>query len=390
MTAALDGIRVLDLGRLGPSAMASMYLADFGAEVISITAAPAQEMPEPDGDFWSFPAQMALIGRSLNRNKHSLSLNLKAQEDHAAFLKMVAGADVVIDDFRPGTAERLGIGFDRLSALNPRLIGCAMSGYGQTGPLADQGGHDINFIARAGLLDLIGNDPDTAPVIPLFFLSDFGGAAMHALSGILLALLARERTGRGQFIDIAFLDSALGLANPLAWHVLNGGAGFQRGRLLYSGSYPHYALYPCKGGGYLAVGCFEPWLWARFCAEIGLPDCAEADLTDEAAAADVRTRVAAVLATRRAEDWDAMLGPRNVCVCAVQSLADLLGGDHPRLRGLLAETRHPRRGPERHLGNPIALSETPARIYRAAPDPGQDSAALRARLSLSKQPEGDR
>lgn len=381
MTTALAGIRVLDLGRLGPSAMASMYLADFGAEVISVTAMSADSAPMPDGEFWSFSSQMALIARSLNRNKQSVTLDLKAQGDRAAFLTMVRDADVVIEDFRPGTADRLGVGYAALAEINPRLVFCAMSGYGQTGPAADQGGHDLNFIAKAGLLDLIGRSRDEPPVVPLFFLSDFGGAAMHALSGILLALLARERIGKGQFVDISFVDTVLGLANPLAYHLLNGGSDFERGRLLYSGSYPHYALYPCSGGGYLAVGCFEPWLWQRFCAAIGLADCGAADLMDPAVAADVQARVAAVLARQTAAHWEELLGPESVCVSAVQTLGAMLSSDHAAQRGLVAETDHPRHGRERHLANPIALSATPASVRRAAPDAGQDSAALRAQLT---------
>ncbi|WP_158971258.1 CaiB/BaiF CoA transferase family protein [Chachezhania sediminis] len=373
MMQALDGIRVLDMGRLGPSAMASMYLADFGAEVISVTAAGPGDMPGPDDDFWSFASQMTLIARSLNRNKDSLTLNLKDPADRDRLLELADGADVVIEDFRPGTADRLGVGYRALSARNPRLIYCALSGYGQTGPLRGEGGHDLNFIARAGLLDLIGPSADAPPVIPLFFLSDFGGAAMHAVTGMLMALLARDRIGQGQLVDISFVDSALGLANPLAYHLLNGGEGFRRGALLYSGSFPHYALYRCLDGGWLAVGCFEPWLWQGFCEAIGLPQHGPADLMDPDTARLVRDEVAAVLAQRTAAEWDALLGPKSICVSAVQTLGQMLDSDLAAARDLVAETRHPQRGTERHLANPIRLSRTPARIRKAAPEPGEDS-----------------
>lgn len=370
---ALEGLRVLDMGRLGPSAMASMYLADFGADTVSVTAAGPEEASESDGETWSFASQMMLIARSLNRNKRSVTLNLKDVTDRDTFLTMAAEADVVIEDFRPGTADRLGVGYDALAAVNPRLIYCALSGYGQTGPMRGEGGHDLNFIARAGLLDLIGPSADQPPVIPLFFLSDFGGAAMHAVSGILMALLARDRIGRGQLVDISFVDTALGLANPLAYHLLNGGERLRRGGLLYSGSFPHYALYRCQCGGYLAVGCFEPWLWQGFCEAIGLPQLGKADLMDPDAAREVRDEVAEVLARKPAQDWDALLGPKSVCVSAVQSLDQMLGSDLARARGLVGQTTHLTRGPERHLANPIRLSETPATLRHAAPDPGADS-----------------
>ena len=377
---ALKGLRVLDLGRLGPSAMASMYLADFGAEVISVTSTAPGDQPEPDGDFWSFASQMSLIGRSLNRNKDSITLNLKQSADLGRFLRMVAETDVVMEDFRPGTADRLGVGYDALCRINPRLVYCAMSGYGQTGPRRGEGGHDLNFIARAGLLDLIGPSADAPPVIPLFFLSDFGGAAMHAVSGILMALLARDKIGQGQLVDISFVDTALGLANPLVYHLLNGGQGLRRGELLYSGNFPHYALYRCRGGGYLAVGCFEPWLWAGFCDAIGLPEYGKVDLMDPATARQVRDGVAEVLARQTAAHWDAVLGPKSVCVSAVQSLSQMLDSDLATARGLVGETHHPAHGAERHLANPIRLSRTPAQLRKAAPDPGADGPDIESRF----------
>jgi crotonobetainyl-CoA:carnitine CoA-transferase CaiB-like acyl-CoA transferase len=324
-----------------------------------------------------------MIQRALNRNKKSVSLNLKDTGDRDVFLRLADRSDVVIDDFRPGTANRLGVGFDILSQRNKGLSYCAMSGYGQESPMGAQPGHDLNFIAKTGLLDLIGQ-ADQPPTIPLFFLSDFGGAAMHGFAGILLALLARYRTGRGQFIDISFADTALTLANPLAFHILNGGTPPRRGELLYSGSYPHYSVYPCKGGGFVAVGCFEPWLWEKFCAAVDLPDLARTDMTDRAARNAARERLEQLFLTDTAENWDARLGPQNVCVTAMQSLSDMLSSEHARDRGLVGRTEHPRHGSERHLANTISLSLTPARIVTPAPDPGEDSDAIRA---LADAPE---
>ncbi|MDO9527000.1 MAG: CaiB/BaiF CoA-transferase family protein, partial [Gemmobacter sp.] len=370
MVAALEGVRVLDMGRLGPSAMVSMMLADFGAEVISVTAETDPIPVAPSDDFWGFQGQMKMILRALNRNKQSITLNLKDAADHATFLKLADRSDVVIDDFRPGTADRLGVGFDVLSPRNPGLSYCALSGYGQDSAMGDQPGHDLNFIAKAGLLDLIGRS-DQPPTIPLFFLSDFAGAAMHGFSGILLALLARHRTQRGQFIDISFSDTALTLVNPLAFHILNGGAAPRRGELLYSGSYPHYSVYPCKDGGYVAVGCFEPWLWNKFCAAVGLPDLAQTDMTEPAARVAAREVLETLFRTQTAAHWEAELGPQNVCVTAVHTLSEMLKSDHVRQHQLIAQTDHPRHGTERHLANTISLSLTPARIHRAAPDPGR-------------------
>lgn len=384
MSTALAGIRVLDMGRLGPSAMVSMMLADFGAEVISVTASAERSAVTPPENFWGFEGQMRMIQRALNRNKQSIALNLKDAADRETFLKLADRSDVVIDDFRPGTAQRLGVDYEVLSARNPRLSYCAMSGYGQSSPMGDQPGHDVNFIAKAGLLDLIGQ-ADRPPTIPLFFLSDFGGAAMHGFSGILLALLARHGTGRGQFIDISFADTALTLANPLAYHLLNGGEALRRGELLYSGSYPHYSVYPCMGGGFIAVGCFEPWLWEKFCVAVGLTELTTTDMTDNAARDAARERLERLFLTDSAENWEARLGPKNVCVTALQSLSDMLNSDHARQRGLVAQTEHPRHGVERHLANTISLSRTPARISRAAPDPGEDTPAVRAILSSSQQ-----
>jgi len=383
MVAALEGVRVLDMGRLGPSAMISMMLADFGAEVISVTAETNPTPVKAPDNFWGFQGQMRMILRALNRNKTSITLNLKDDGDRATFLEMSDQSDVVIDDFRPATTDRLGVRYKFLSARNPRLSYCALSGYGQESTMGDQPGHDINFIAKAGLLDLIGRS-DKPPTIPLFFLSDFGGAAMHGFSGVLLALLARHHTGRGQFIDISFVDTALTLANPLAFHILNGGEAPERGKSLYSGSYPNYSVYPCKDGGYVAVGCFEPWLWEKFCRAIGKPDLAKIEMSDPDARDAAREQLEAIFLTETAPNWEHRLGPENVCVTAVQTLADMLESNHIQHRGLIAETEHPRHGTERHLANTISLSHTPAKIFSAAPDPGENSSSLRARVSTPK------
>jgi len=237
---ALKQIRVLDLSHLGPGMMCTMILADFGAEVINITSIkqdPA-ERPKIGEDIWSFEEQINLIHSSFNRNKKSIKIDFKSGESKL-FMEMAKSADVIVEDFRPGVTKRLGIDYDSVKKLNPRIIYCSLSGFGQEGPYQHLPGHDINFIGLSGLLDMIGekNDP---PVIPLFFLADFAGAGLQSVIGILIALLARNGTGQGQYLDISFVETAMTLFTPLAHLYLNKNITVKRGETLYSGSTPCY------------------------------------------------------------------------------------------------------------------------------------------------------
>src|SRR5436190_159183 len=253
----MDGIKILELARVPPAEMPAMMLADMGAEVLKIDS-PDPERPE--GEEWV----RRTIHSFTNRNKRSMTLNMKAAEGQAIFRKLAASADVIVEGFRPGVMKRLGADYETIRALNPRIVYCSLSGFGQDGPYRDYPAHDMNYLSLAGVLNLIG-EPGRKPVIPLNLVADYAGASMHGALGIMLALFARERTGRGQHVDVSYLDTSVALlaATPNMRFYWSDGWAPRRGEGFLGGSYPYYAVYETRDGKLLTIGCTEPWLWAN-------------------------------------------------------------------------------------------------------------------------------
>ncbi len=246
----LQSIRVLDLSRLLPGPFCTMLLADFGAEVIKIEAPELGDYArhyEPKID------ENSVMFHSLNRNKKSVTLDLKTDEGKDQFLQMVGKADVVVESFRPGVMKRIGLDFPVLEKINPCLIYCAISGYGQTGPYAEMPGHDINYISYAGLLELMG-EKDGKPIVPAVQVADLAGGAYPAVTGILLALLEREKSGKGQFIDISMMDGVISLLQSTLPNYLMKNIPSKRGEQMLSGGLACYEVYQTKDGRWLAVG----------------------------------------------------------------------------------------------------------------------------------------
>src|SRR5207245_4342986 len=299
----LDGIRILELARVAPAELPAMMLADVGAEVLKI------ETPEPGrdtGDEWV----RRTIHTFVNRNKRSMTLNMKSPEGQTVFRKLAATADVIVEGFRPGVMKRLGADYDTLRALNPRLIYCSLSGFGQDGPYRDRPAHDMNYLSLAGVLNLIG-EKDRKPVIPLNLVADYAGASMHGALGIMMALFARERTGRGQHVDVSYLDTSLALlaATPNMQFFWSDGMAPKRGEGFLGGSYPYYAVYETKDRKHLTIGCTEPWLWENFCKAIDRPDMVKfarkADQFVRAADAEevkAREEIEAIIRTRTRDE----------------------------------------------------------------------------------------
>ena len=297
MPGALEGIRILDLTRLLPGAVATEWLCEFGAEVIKI------EQP-PVGDYAR--ESYAALFEQTNLGKKSVEIDLKGDVGRESFLKLVAGADVLIEGFRPGVMERLGLGFALLNDANPRLIYVALTGYGSDGPHALLAGHDVNYLAMSGVLDLIRSE-DGVPVIPGVQIADLAGGSMQAIIGILLALQARHRTGRGQRVDVSMTDGCSVLL-PVAR------AG---GSKLLSGKYACYHVYEAAGDSYVAVGALEPKFWANLCRELGLDELVELHLAEEQA--PLIAAVAQVFKTATAEEWFKKLGAKDCCVTPVRA-----------------------------------------------------------------------
>src|SRR5216110_467732 len=365
----LDGIKILELARVPPAEMPGMMFADVGADVLKI------ETPDPHRDE-SLEAQRREAFAFVNRNKKSLSLNLKAPEGQAIFRKLAAGADVIVEGFRPGVMARLGADYETIRALNPRIVYCSLSGFGQDGPYRDYPAHDMNYLSLAGVLNLIGDAGSTKPVIPLNLVADYAGASLHGALGIVLALFGRERTGRGQHVDVSYLDTTVSLlaATPNMRFFFSDGWAPRRGEGFLGGSYPYYAIYETRDGKLLTIGCTEPWLWENFCKAIGRPDftrfARSADQFVRAANAEeeaARREIEALIRTRDRDDWYEMLVKADVCVGKVYDVAEMVADPQINHRQMVVDVEHPTHGRVRQIGIAIKLSDTPGTIRSAAP-----------------------
>src|SRR5262247_1491720 len=380
----LDGIRILELARVSPAELPAMMLADMGAEVLKI------ETPDPDretGDEWV----RRTIHTFVNRNKRSMTLNLKAPEGQALFKKLAAQADVLVEGFRPGVMKRLGADYESIAAINPRIVYCSLSGFGQTGPYRDYPAHDGNYLSLAGVLGLIG-EPDRKPVFPLNLVADYAGASMHGALGIMFALFARERTGRGQHVDVSYLDTSVALlaATPNMRFFWSDGMAPKRGEGFLGGSYPYYAVYETKDEKLLTIGCTEPWLWANFCKAIDRPDFVKfARQPDQyvraANAEEVRCReeIETIIKTRTRDEWYDYLVKADVCVGKVYDPEEMVQDPQVHARDMIVEVHHPRHGVVKQFGQPIKLSETPGGVRAAAPATGEHTADVLRELGLS-------
>ena len=367
----LAGIHILDLTRLAPGPHCTMLLADLGAEVLKI-----EEPGPPTGrraeQAAGQPTQWQVAGidryspfNALNRNKRSLGLNLKADVGREIFLRLADTADVVVEEFRPGVARRLGIDYDTLRPRNPRLIYCAITGYGQDGPYRHQVGHDLNYIAMAGALGLMG-PKDGPPVIPHNLLADFAGGGMHGAIGVLAALMARERTGRGQFVDIAMADGVLNLQAALLSNYFGTGSVPRRGETLLDGAAPFYNVYQTRDDKWLSIGAIEPWFYANLCKALGREELIPYEF-DRDKWPHIQQVFRELFRTRTRDAWFALLTQTDVCVGKVYSYDELEQDPHLRARQMFLELVHPDLGPVKQVGISVKLSDTPGQVRRLPP-----------------------
>jgi alpha-methylacyl-CoA racemase len=365
----LEGIRVLDLSRLLPGPYCSLLLADYGADVVKVEDTGL-------GDYvrWSEPkvegvADTAAAARflALNRGKRSIRLDLKSDEGRAAFLALVERADVVLESFRPGVMDRLGVGYEALRARNRGVVLCSISGYGQDGPLRDRSGHDLNYLGRIGLLALSGDEP--APVQAAGQIADLGGGALMAAFGILAALRERDRSGEGQHVDVAMADGALSWLAMDAARALQGDR-LRRGGMELGGKFVCYRPYRCADG-WITVGALEPKFWQAFCAGVGREDLVAHQFDPPGSPA--HAEVEAVVARRTRAEWDAFAAEHDCCVEPVLELEEALEGEQVLARGMVTGLDQPGAAePVRLVGPPVRLSRTPADPNRRpAPELGE-------------------
>ncbi len=323
----LDGVRVLDFSTLLPGPMATLLLAEAGAEVIKI------ERPQSGEELRGYQPRFADTSvpfAMLNRGKRSIAIDLKAADALAQLRPLLEAADVVVEQFRPGVMDRLGLGYAALSALNPRLVYCAITGYGQSGPKAQVAGHDLNYQADAGLLSIAAGS-DGAPVVPNALIADIAGGAYPAVINILLALRQRDATGRGCRLDVAMTDGLLPFAY---WGIGNGiatGRWPRPGGELLSGGSPRYQIYATADGKYLAAAPLEDRFWANFCEAIGLATALRDDRKDAQA---TRRAAAEIIRTRTADEWTQQFAGKDVCCNVVRTLAEAMSDPQFKQRGV--------------------------------------------------------
>ncbi len=318
----LHGLRVIELAGIGPGPMACMLLADLGADVVRIDRLEASGLGVPMAPRFDVNA----------RGRRSVALDLKQAAGVNVALRLIDRADVLIEGFRPGVAERLGLGPDVCSARNPGLVYGRMTGFGQTGPMAPMAGHDLNYIALTGVLDAIG-PADGGPVPPLNLVGDYGGGALYLAFGVMAALYERQRSGRGQVVDAAMVDGAASLASIFHGLRAAGQWGDARGANLLDGGAPFYATYRCADDRWLAVGALEPKFFAAFADTIGLDRRFVATQYDRRTWPELREAIAAILLTQPRDDWAARFDGSDACVTPVLSLAEAPQHAHAQARG---------------------------------------------------------
>lgn len=386
MIEALDDIRVIDLTWQGPGPYCTVMLADLGAQVIRVqepatsgarAAAAAEVEPLP----WDDPRWLAYNPH--DRNKRSITLNLKDESAREVLYKLVRKSDVLVEGYRPSVTKRLKIDYPALKAINPSIIYCSISGYGQDGPYAQLAGHDINYISFAGVLGLVGEEGGR-PIIPLNLIGDFGAGGMQAAFGILAALHVRQRIGRGQYLDISLTDGVLSFMGLVASVYFESGIPPRRGEFLINGGVPHYNIYETKDGNYLSIGCLEPWLFKNLCLALGCENLVPYQNTEERQA-EIKHTFTQIFEMRTRDEWFDFLKGKGVCVAKVYDLEEVFNDPQIQHRNMIVEVDHPTFGKIKQVGIPVKLSETPGKVWKAAVARGENTREVLEELGYSAQ-----
>ena len=385
MSLPLEGLKVLDLTRLLPGGFCSMLLADFGADVIKVEDTGLGDYVRWAPPFYEGvePSAGSALFLSLNRGKRSIRIDLKSPAGKDVLRRLVRDADVLLESFRPGVLDRLGVGYERLREVNPGLVYGAITGYGQDGPGRERSGHDLNYLGLNGILGLSG-EADGPPVSSSAQIADLGGGALMAVVGVLIALRERDRSGQGQLVDCSMFDGSLSFLAMLAAEMLAGGPVPQRGGLRLAGGIVCYRPYRCADG-YVTLGALEPKFWSAFCRGVGREDLAEHAF--DPPGSDAHRALEEIFAARTREQWRAFASEHDCCLEPVLDLDEALGSDLVAARSMVAELRQPgAKKPTKLLATPIKLSRTPADPTRApAPALGEHTDEILRAAHFSSQ-----
>ncbi len=365
---ALSGITVLDLSRLLPGPFCSMILADHGARVISV-----EDKRFMADDFFI---------TTVNRNKEHMSLNLKTTEGKEIFFRLVKKTDIFLEGFRPGVVHRLGIDYDTVCNINPKIIYCSITGYGQTGPYRDRAGHDVNYLGYSGVLDLMG-EPDRPPSIPGVQIADIAGGGMNAAIGVLLALLARERTGKGQYIDISMTDGMLGLLPLALFFQQRTGEVPRRGESILSHRYAFYNTYETSDGRHISIGAVENRFWKKLCEHMGVPEYTTLQY-DENRQEEILDFMRTSFKSKTLAEWETELADLDVCWGKIQNLDEVLNDPLFRARGMVVDILQKNGKKTATIGVPVKLSETPGTVRTPPVGFGENTVSILQELGYTE------
>ncbi len=375
----LEGVKMIDFTRLLPGPLATMFLADMGADVIKVED---PDTPDYVRDFEPRVNGMSMFYLSLNRNKRSLAVNYLSAEGKQIIFDLAKTADVFVEQYRPGVMSEMGLGYEHLSKINPRLIYISVTGYGQQSPKAKEAGHDLNYIALAGALGITGNDQE--PMIPGFQLADIAGGAYMTMNAVTAALYQREKTGKGEWVDVSMTDATVpfGVLQFAAYQgtkQISAPNDFE-----LSGKLPNYNVYACADGKYIALGSLEPKFWNLFCTKAGRHDWAERFLK-AAEQPKIKEEVSTFFKTKTREEWLEYFKEEDICLTAVNGLNELERDSYLVERKMLIENEHNAVGKYLTINQPLKFKQANFDNNWSAPDLGDDSATVLQELKYSNE-----
>ncbi len=374
----LSGVKIIDFTRLLPGPLATMFLGDMGADVIKV-----EDPDNPDyvRNYEPHINGVSMFYLSLNRCKQSLAINYLSPTGKQIIYDLIKNADVVIEQYRPGTMNEWGLGYEMLSSINPKLIYVSITGYGQNSSKAQAAGHDINYMAVAGALGA-NKSEDGTPVIPGFQMADIAGGAYIAMNAVLAALYQREKTGKGEFVDVAMTDAVLPLnVLQFAQHQ----ATKKNDWLELSGGLANYNIYKCHDGKHIALGSLEPKFWNKFCTRVGKPQWVEKAGKKGKDLTELKREMQELFASKTSEEWLLMFKEDDICFTLVNEISDLENDAYLNERNMFVENQHLQVGKYKTINQPLKFKQAQFSNNKNAPELGEDTVAILKEINYTDE-----